>query len=135
MRSHKRSIDFSLLSDRKVNLVTTGGRETLEAKRDVACLLQRHISTGREYFAEIRFRSRNWISAEGKRVFSHRGYECLAREASWIISTNSICIMQKHPVIAHVHQLITRNVGLYCVTCSTRTTIYSFRQLHILPNY
>lgn len=45
---HKRSIDFSLLSDRKVNLVTTGGREILEAKRDVACLLRRHISTGRQ---------------------------------------------------------------------------------------
>lgn len=47
-----KEVSISLLSDCKVNLVTIDGRDTLEAKRDVACLLRRHIYTRREYFAD-----------------------------------------------------------------------------------
>lgn len=47
-----KGVSISLLSDCKVNLVTIDDRDTLETKRDVACLLRRHIYTRREYFAD-----------------------------------------------------------------------------------
>lgn len=45
-------VSISLLSDCKVNLITIDGSDTPEAKRDVACLLRRHIYIEREYFAD-----------------------------------------------------------------------------------